>query len=161
MLRVGLLILLIALTGGRALWGQCEFDTRYSARHETKRLDLDTLVYFVEQVDSVPRPSLPNEELYSAVKRWARERTEAKTFSGDRTLHGEVILSLVIEADGTPSHPEIYGSLSPEHDHIALEIIGLMPRWIPARLGNRAVRCRYYYPVVFVPEVPQSIPLQR
>ena len=161
MARVGLLILLVALTGGRALWSQCEFDTRYSAHHKVKRLDLDTLVYFIEQVDSVPRPSISRQEQYSDIKRRARERTEAKTFTGDRTRHGAVVLTLIIEPDGTLSHPEVYSSLSPEHDSIALEILGMMPRWRPARLGTRAVRCRYYYPVVFTPEVPQTTFPQR
>lgn len=62
---------------------------------------------------------------------------------------GTVLVEFIVEKDGTITHPTISISLMPEYDKEALRLVGLMPKWKPARTQGEPVRCYYKMPVRF------------
>ena len=62
---------------------------------------------------------------------------------------GTVLIEFVVEVDGSITNPTIKVSLSPELDAEALRLVGLMPKWKPARAQGEPVRCYYTIPVTF------------
>lgn len=66
-------------------------------------------------------------------------------------INGRVIVTFVVEKDGSISQAKITKSVSEELDAEALRVIGAMPKWTPGRQDGKAVRVRYTLPVTFFP----------
>lgn len=64
-------------------------------------------------------------------------------------ITGKVIVKFVVEKDGTVSDPQIVRSVDRALDQEALRVIGLMPRWNPAKVKGEPVRTYYVLPVSF------------
>lgn len=62
---------------------------------------------------------------------------------------GKVIVQMVIEKDGSVDHVSIVRSISPELDAEAARVVKSMPKWKPATVKDKTVRCRYTVPVTF------------
>lgn len=62
---------------------------------------------------------------------------------------GKVIVQMIIEKDGSVDHISIVRSISPELDAEAARVVKSMPKWKPATVKDKAVRCRYTIPVSF------------
>ncbi len=62
---------------------------------------------------------------------------------------GRVIVSFVVDADGTVTSPEISRSVSPSLDREALRVVKAMPKWNPGRLQGKPVCVRYSMPITF------------
>lgn len=62
---------------------------------------------------------------------------------------GRVIVSFVVERDGSISDIEVKKSVEPSLDREAMRVVAGMPRWIPGKRQGKAVRVRYTIPVTF------------
>jgi TonB family protein len=62
---------------------------------------------------------------------------------------GRVYIEFVIEADGTKSNITIRKGLVKALDEEALRVIHLLPPFIPAKIRDKYVRCRYIIPIGF------------
>lgn len=62
---------------------------------------------------------------------------------------GKVIVQMVIEKDGSIDHVSIVRSIDPDLDAAAARVVKAMPKWKPATIKDKAVRCRYTIPVTF------------
>jgi protein TonB len=62
---------------------------------------------------------------------------------------GKVILSFIVEKNGTLSAIKIVRKSTPEFDAEALRVIKISPKWIPAKQNHKPVRMRYYLPISF------------
>lgn len=60
-----------------------------------------------------------------------------------------VVLEVVIEKDGSITNAKIVNSIDSLHDNDALRLIKKMPKWIPARLNNDAIRFKMLIPVSY------------
>lgn len=60
---------------------------------------------------------------------------------------GRVIVSFIVEKDGTLSDISVNTSVSPGLDREAVRVVRLMPRWIPAEYNGDKVRTRMSIPV--------------
>lgn len=64
-------------------------------------------------------------------------------------IEGRVLLTFIVEKDGSLSEISVYRSVGGGCDEEALRVVEEMPLWTPARENGRAVRCRYTLPVLF------------
>ena len=64
-------------------------------------------------------------------------------------VQGRVIVSFVVETDGSISEAEAVKSVSSELDAEALRVINCMPNWNPGRQNGEVVRVKYVVPVTF------------
>jgi TonB family protein len=69
--------------------------------------------------------------------------------AGEICVQGRVIVSFVIEKDGSISNAKVERSLDPLFDKEAMRMVSGMPRWQPGRQNGKPVRVRYTLPVTF------------
>lgn len=62
---------------------------------------------------------------------------------------GRVIITFVVEPDGTLSNAKVIKSVSPDLDMEAIRLVKAMPKWRPGRKQGLAVRVKYTIPVTF------------
>lgn len=62
---------------------------------------------------------------------------------------GKVIVSFVVERDGSVYDEKIVTSLSAPFDSAAINVVRKMPRWIPCSARFRPLRLRNTVPIVF------------
>ena len=64
-------------------------------------------------------------------------------------VQGRVVVSFIVEKDGSVSNLTVVRSVDPMLDKEALRLVRGMPKWIPGKLNGEAVRTRYLLPVAF------------
>lgn len=64
-------------------------------------------------------------------------------------IQGRVIVTFVVERDGSISQAKVAKSLDPRLDAEALRVVNAMPKWIPGRQGGVTVAVKYTIPVTF------------
>ena len=62
---------------------------------------------------------------------------------------GRVIVSFIVEKDGSITNATIRRSVDSAFDREALRVISSMPKWIPGKNNGRNVRVRFNVPVQF------------
>ena len=66
-------------------------------------------------------------------------------------IRGRVIITMVIEKDGSVTHARVVHHLSPDLDKEALRVMSLSPKWKPGIVNGKYVRTYYSVPVGFMP----------
>lgn len=64
-------------------------------------------------------------------------------------IQGKVVVTFVVERDGTVSDPIVILPVSPGIDRQAVNAVMAMPRWKPALVSGQPVRSRVSFPVTF------------
>ena len=64
-------------------------------------------------------------------------------------VQGRVIVSFVVERDGSISDVKVARSVDPSLDREAQRVVKAMPKWKPGKQNGSAVRVKYTVPVVF------------
>ena len=67
----------------------------------------------------------------------------------DTCVQGRVIVSFMVERDGSLSEAKVMKSVYPSLDEEALRVVNSMPKWCPGKLNGKAVRIKYTIPVNF------------
>ena len=62
---------------------------------------------------------------------------------------GRVIVSFIVEKDGSVSNAKVQKSVSEELDAEALRVVNAMPKWTPGMQKGQAVRVKYTIPISF------------
>ena len=61
---------------------------------------------------------------------------------------GRVVVRFTIDVDGSIVDPKVIRSLDPPLDKEALRMVGLMPKWIPAKEKGKNKRTEYVLPIL-------------
>ena len=64
---------------------------------------------------------------------------------------GRVVVRFTIDVDGSIVDPKVIRSLDPPLDKEALRVVGLMPKWIPAKEKGKNKRTEYVLPILIKP----------
>lgn len=64
-------------------------------------------------------------------------------------VQGRVMISFVVEKDGSITDVRVVRSVDPSLDKEAARVVKSMPRWIPGKQNGAAVRVKYNVPVSF------------
>ena len=67
----------------------------------------------------------------------------------DEGIRGTVVVSFIVEKDGTVTGVNIENSLDPRLDDEVLRVVNVSPKWIPGQIGGKKVRTRIVLPVEF------------
>jgi len=65
------------------------------------------------------------------------------------SIQGRVIITFVVEKDGSISSAEVVKSVHEKLDTEALRVINAMPKWKPGKQRGKVVRVEYAIPVKF------------
>lgn len=66
-----------------------------------------------------------------------------------KELQGRVVVSFVVEKDGSLSDVQVAKSVDPQLDEEALRVVKSMPNWTPGMHNGKAVRVKYYVPISY------------
>ena len=64
-------------------------------------------------------------------------------------IQGRVVVTFVIERDGSVTDVKVEKSVDPSLDKEAIRVVKSMPRWIPGKQDGSPVRVKYTMPVTF------------
>lgn len=84
-----------------------------------------------------------------ALLKWLSRNIQYPNAGMEAGVQGRVVVSFIVEPDGTTSDAKIVRSLEPSFDKEALRVVGLMNQWIPGRHNGKIVRTRYSLPITF------------
>ena len=85
----------------------------------------------------------------SALQKYLEDNKVYPEEAKKNKIEGRVVVSFIIEKDGSVSDVSIVKSVDPSLDEEAIRLISNMPRWIPGREFGRLERVKYNVPVSF------------
>ena len=84
-----------------------------------------------------PRPSFPGG--YKALQEFIEKEKKYPDEALKKREEGAVYVVFTVDTLGNVIHPKVAASVSPSLDREALRIVRKMPKWIPAREGNKKI----------------------
>ena len=66
-----------------------------------------------------------------------------------KKISGRVLVSFVVEKNGSVSEVQTERSLYPSLDEEAVRVVKSMPNWTPGKQGGQVVRVKYTLPITF------------
>ena len=85
----------------------------------------------------------------AALQAFLSSNTEYPVVAQENGVQGRVIVSFVVERDGSITDVRVVRSVDPSLDREASRVVRSMPRWSPGKQNGSAVRVKYTVPVVF------------
>ena len=64
-------------------------------------------------------------------------------------FQGRVIVTFIVEKDGSTSNAKVAKSAKPSLDEEALRVVIAMPKWVSGKQNGKPVRVKYTVPVAF------------
>jgi protein TonB len=107
-----------------------------SAEIENKVFDV------VEQMPSFPGGN-------SALMSYLNSNVKYPVVAQENGVQGRVVISFVVEKDGSITDVQVVKSVDPSLDREASRVVRSMPRWNPGKQNGQAVRVKYDVPVSF------------
>ena len=92
-------------------------------------------------------PSFPGRQ--GALMQYLASNIKYPVVAQENGVQGRVIVSFVVERDGSISDVKVARSVDPSLDREAQRVVKSMPKWKPGKQNGSAVRVKYTVPVVF------------
>ena len=92
-------------------------------------------------------PSFPGGQ--AALFQWLSSNIKFPVVAEENGVQGRVIVTFVVERDGSIREVKVAKSVDPSLDKEAVRVISSMPKWIPGKQKGSAVRVKYTLPVTF------------
>lgn len=92
-------------------------------------------------------PSFPGGE--GALMKYLSENIKYPVVALENGVQGRVVVSFVVEKDGSITDVKVARSVDPSLDREATRVVKSMPHWIPGKQNGSAVRVKYNVPVSF------------
>lgn len=88
-------------------------------------------------VDSVIHPKFPGGD--EALMQYLNENLVYPKSAYERKVEGKVVVSFVVEADGSITNVKVANSVDEDLDKEAVRVVKAMPKWIPGKHKGKAV----------------------
>ncbi len=82
-------------------------------------------------------------------RNWVQERVRYPQIAQENGVSGKVVLSFVVEKDGTLTNIEVLQSPDRSLADEAVRVLKTSPKWEPGQQRNQPVRVKYTLPVDF------------
>lgn len=127
----------------------------------------ELLIGMVGAVEPVPMPNpyldpADEEKVFGVVEQmpsfrggqqklmeYLAENTRYPKELAEACIQGRVIVTFVVEKDGSISNVKVAKSLDPLLDKEAVRVVSAMPKWIPGKQNGVTYRVKYTLPVTF------------
>lgn len=96
----------------------------------------------VEQMPSFPGGN-------GALMQYLSDNIKYPVVAQENGVQGRVVVSFVVEKDGSITDVKVVRSVDPSLDREATRVVKAMPKWIPGKQNGSAVRVKYNVPVSF------------
>lgn len=81
--------------------------------------------------------------------KWLTANLRYPEYARKNKIEGKVVVSFIVNKDGTIASPRIQQSADPLLDKEALRVIRLMPKWKPGTMDAKPCRTMFAIPVIF------------
>ena len=88
----------------------------------------------------------------TALMNYLRTNTRYPAAAQKAGIEGRVIVSFIVEPNGSVSNVEIVRSVDTDLDQEALRVVRQMPKWKPGKHDGSTVRFKYHLPIKFILE---------
>ena len=85
----------------------------------------------------------------SALMTYLSKHIKYPVVAEENGIQGRVIVTFVVEKDGSITDVQVIKSVDPSLDKEAKRVVSTMPKWIPGKQNGSAVRVKYTLPVTF------------
>lgn len=92
-------------------------------------------------------PSFPGGQ--GALLEYLASHVKYPVVAQENGVQGRVVVSFVVERDGSITDVRVVRSVDPSLDREAARVVSSMPRWTPGKQNGSAVRVKYNVPVMF------------
>lgn len=92
-------------------------------------------------------PSFPGGP--SALMQYLSNNVKYPVVAQENGVQGRVVVSFVVERDGSITDVKVVRSVDPSLDREASRVVSSMPKWIPGKQNGSPVRVKYNVPVSF------------
>ena len=82
--------------------------------------------------------------------KWLTRNLHYPPLARQQKIEGKVVVSFIINADGSIASPKVQKSAHPMLDAEALRVIKMMPKWKPGMMNGKPCRTMFAIPVNFV-----------
>lgn len=89
-----------------------------------------------------------------ALATWLSDNLKYPQECIDKKIEGEVIVSFIVERDGTITGIRLEQAVDPKLDAEAKRVVGVMPNWVAAEMNGAKARSRMMLPINF--KLPKS-----
>ena len=110
-----------------------------------QKVPADTSKVFEHGVEQMPK--FPGGD--AALMQFIASNIKYPKDAQDQQKQGRVIITFVVEKDGSVTEAKIVKNVFPSLDEEALRVISTMPKWEPGMQKGKAVRVKYTVPVTF------------
>ena len=93
------------------------------------------------------QPTFPGGQ--AALLQWLGQNIHYPAVAEEQGIQGRVVVSFVVEKDGSISSVQVVRGVDPSLDKEAVRVVKSMPRWTPGKQNGQAVRVKYNVPVTF------------
>lgn len=83
------------------------------------------------------------------LSQWLSENVRYPVVAAENGVQGQVVVSFVVERNGSISNIQIERSVDPSLDREAMRVVRAMPKWTPGYKDGVPVRVRFNIPVSF------------
>ena len=81
--------------------------------------------------------------------KFLQEHVKYPKVAQENGTQGRVLVTFVVEKNGSITNAKVVKSVSPELDAEALRVVKSMPNWTPGKQRGEAVRVKFTIPIVF------------
>ncbi len=85
----------------------------------------------------------------AAMMKWLSKNINYPPIAAENNIQGRVMVSFVVEPNGSISNVKIVRGVDPNLDKEAMRVVGKMPKWKPGMQTGKPVRARFTLPVQF------------
>ena len=117
-------------------------DSILTKPEETAKANKDKVHLFIDK-----KPEFPGG--MNVFMKWIAKNMKYPAEAQKEKQQGRVIVSFMVEKDGSITNAKIEQSVSPTLDAEALRLVKAMPAWTPAEAKGEAVRSYYSLPFMF------------
>ena len=107
-----------------------------------EKVEEEQIFEFLEEM-----PEFPGGE--KAMLKWLGDHVKYPAVAAENNIQGRVMVSFVVERDGSVSNVKVDRGVDPSLDKEAIRLVESMPKWKPGMQTGKPVRCRFRLPVTF------------
>ena len=119
-----------------------EEEVAEAAKYMMENSDDDTIHEVVEENAQFPGGD-------DACTQWLASHLQYPESAAEQGIQGRVVVSFVVNTDGSIVDIKVFRAPDPSLAKEAVRIVQSMPKWKPARQGNKVVRSRFNLPINF------------
>jgi protein TonB len=82
--------------------------------------------------------------------KWLTRNLRYPQLAQQQKIQGKVVVSFIVNKDGSIASPKVEKSVDPNLDREALRVVKMMPKWTPGIMNEKPCRTMVAIPVVFM-----------